>query len=211
MKGFSDEKRKYIRQKLLDSGRKLFARYGLDKTTMSDLTNPVDIAPSTFYQFFDSKEELYLEILEREGERFFERATAPLEETADPERAIVEYLAIIFEETETNPLIERLFADDEWERLAHLYSAEELAEQRSKELGYLTPYIEAWQETGAIRAGDPETIAATIDSATLLARYREDFGEDLYPAVREMLIETVATGLTTPNRTEHEHDDGNRD
>ena len=208
MKGFSDEKRQYIRQELLDSGRRHFARYGLKKTTMADLTGPVDIAPSTFYQFFDSKEELYLEVLEREGERFFERATAPIENTADPEQAIREYLDIIFEELETNPLIERLFADDEWERVAHLYSEEELAEQRSKELGYLTPYIETWQEAGAIRAGDPETIAATIDSATLLALYREDFGEGLYPAVREMMIETVAAGLTD---TADRNDDGAHD
>jgi AcrR family transcriptional regulator len=83
MKGFSDERRTHIRRELLEEGRKLFTRYGLRKTTMADLTGPVDIAPSTFYQFFDSKEELYIKILEREGERFYERAVEPLEENAD--------------------------------------------------------------------------------------------------------------------------------
>jgi AcrR family transcriptional regulator len=197
MKGFSDEKRRYIRRELLDTGRALFARYGLDKTTMTDLTGPVDIAPSTFYQFFDSKEALYLEILEREGERFYERAVTPLEEHSDPEQALTEYLHIVFEEMETNPLIERLLADNELERLAHLYTEAEFIEQRTRELGYIMPYIRECQERGAIREGDPETIAATIDSAAVLALHEKEVGEDLYPAVRDMLIETVATGLTT--------------
>lgn len=98
MKGFSDEKRDLLREELLDTARKQFARYGLDKTTIADLTGPVDIAPSTFYQFFDSKDECYLAVLDRETERFYERAIAPLEETDDPERAIREYLRITFEE-----------------------------------------------------------------------------------------------------------------
>ena len=200
MKGFSDERRTHIRRELLEEGRKLFARYGLRKTTMADLTGPVDIAPSTFYQFFDSKEELYIEILEREGERFYERAVEPLEENADPERAIAEYLQVVFEEMETNPLVEGLLADGEWERLRRAYSEAKLIEQRDREIGYLLPYVKAWQESGAIRDGDPEAIALTIESVAMLALHRKEIGEDRYPAVRETVIESVAAGLTTTDR-----------
>ena len=197
MNGFSDEKRRYVRQELLDTGRQLFARYGLKKTTMTDLTDPVEIAPSTFYQFFDSKEELYLRILEREGKRLYERAIAPLEEGSDPERAIAEYLHIVFEELETNPLVEQLLAGNDVARLADLYSEAEFVEQRTRELGYIMPYIREWQESGLVREGDPEIVAGTIDSTAVLALYRENVGEDLYPAIRDMLIESVADGITT--------------
>ena len=163
---------------------------------MTDLTDPVNIAPSTFYQFFDSKEELYLEILEREGEQFYERAVAPLEEHSDPERAIVEYLHTVFEELETNPIIERLLADNEVERLLHLYSDEEFVEQRTRELGYVMPYIREWQKAGMIREGDPEVLAATIDSVAVLAFHKDEIGADLYPVVRDTMIETIAAGFT---------------
>lgn len=198
MKGFSDEKRDLIRDELLETGREQFARYGLDKTTIADLTGEVDIAPSTFYQFFDSKDELYLAVLERETERFYGRAVTPLEETADPEQAIQEFLRIVFEELESNPLVERLFTGNEVERLTRLYSDEELTEQIDRELGYLVPYIEAWQAEGKIRAGDPEAIAGTIEAAAALAPYREEIGADRYPAIRETMIETIAAGLTAP-------------
>ena len=200
MKGFSDEKRDLLREELLDTARKRFARYGLDKTTIADLTGPVDIAPSTFCQFFDSKDECYLAVLDRETERFYGRAVAPLEETDDPERAIQEFLRITFEELETNPLIEQLFTGDDHERLTRLYSDEELAEQVDRELGYLVPYVEAWQAEGKIRESDTEAIAGTIEAAATLAPHREEIGEDRYPAIREVMIETIAAELTTTDR-----------
>lgn len=86
-------------------------------------------------------------------------------------------------------------------QFASLYSDEEFVEQRTRELDYIIPHIEAWQETDEIREGDPEILAATIDSTAVLALYREEIGTDIYPTVRDMLIETVATGLTTK---EHE-------
>lgn len=89
-------------------------------------------------------------------------------------------------------------------QFASLYSDEEFVEQRTRELDYIIPYIEAWQETDEIREGDPEILAATIDSTAVLALYREEIGTDIYPAVRDMPIETVATGLTTTTETEHE-------
>lgn len=207
MKGFSDEKRDLLREELLDAGRTQFARYGIDKTTIADLTGEVDIAPSTFYQFFDSKDELYLAVLDRETERFYGRAVTPLEESDDPERAIQEFLRITFEELETNPLVEQLFTGDDYERLTRLYSDEELAEQIDRELGYLLPYVEAWQAEGTIRDGDPEAIAGTIEAAVTLAPYREEIGEDRYPAIRDTMIETIAAGLTdTTGREDDPHD-----
>ena len=105
-----------------------------------------------------------------------------------------------FEELETNPLIEQLFTGDDHERLTRLYSDEELAEQVDRELGYLVPYVEAWQAEGKIRESDTEAIAGTIEAAATLAPYREEIGEDRYPAIREVMIETIAAGLTTTDR-----------
>ncbi|WP_233563525.1 TetR/AcrR family transcriptional regulator [Haloarcula sp. Atlit-7R] len=117
MAGFSDEKWAYIRSELLDTGRKLFARYGLKKTTISDLTDPVGIANGTFYQFFDSKERLYLEILTREQEAFADRVDDLLADASGPQEGITAYLRLTIEEIETNPLIQQLVVEDDWARL----------------------------------------------------------------------------------------------
>ena len=197
MSGFSEEKRAYIRRELLETGRELFARYGLKKTTISDLTDPVGIANGTFYQFFDSKERLYLEILTREQEAFAERVDDRIADIDEPEQAIQTYLRLTVEEIETNPLIQQLVVDDDWERLVQEFSEAELAEQREQELGYLLPYVEKWCDEGRLKGDNPKAVTGAINAAALVALHREDFSDELYPAVRDTLIESVAAGLTT--------------
>ena len=65
-RSFSDQEKNMIRTVLLEKGRELFARHGLKKTAVGELTAAAGIAQGSFYVFFNSKEELYFEILEME-------------------------------------------------------------------------------------------------------------------------------------------------
>ena len=67
-RGFTDREKEIIRNNLIETGRELFGKYGLKKTSIGDLTKAVGIAQGSFYTFFKSKEKLYLEIIDREGE-----------------------------------------------------------------------------------------------------------------------------------------------
>jgi len=113
MKGFSDSERDRIREGLLEAGREQFSAFGHDRTRISDLTDAVDIATSTFYQFFDSKEALYLEILNREQNRMAEELEAILGAAPDLRSEVLAGFEYFFEELETNPLYYRLIAEDD--------------------------------------------------------------------------------------------------
>jgi AcrR family transcriptional regulator len=194
---FSDRDRERIEEQLLTEGRALFTRYGLKKTTISDLTDAVGIADSTFYQFFDSKTDLYVAVLEREGERLVPELLAPLEEHDDPETAIVAFLTTLMDEIETNPLIEQLVVDsDEMERFRQHHTEEERREDRKESLGYILPYVEQWYDSGAVSGPDPTTIASAIRSVSFLTLHQDDIGEELYPETRNLVIRSVAAGLT---------------
>ncbi|WP_276300250.1 TetR/AcrR family transcriptional regulator [Halorussus lipolyticus] len=210
MAGFDDAERDRIRGQLRETGRELFARYGLDKTTIGDLTDPAGIANGTFYRFYDSKEQLYFEILRDEGEHLatelvaesFERVgdaeDAGDEDSLDPEEAIVAFLTLLCEEIETNPLVRRLVVDDDLSRLMAQFSGEELREERSQSLSYIVPYVEKWQAEGRLREGDPEVLSAAMGVVKFVAYRKDDFGDEtFYRAVRDALIEAVAVGMTT--------------
>lgn len=211
MPHFSDAKRERIRETLHETGRELFARYGLDKTTIGDLTEPAGIAPSTFYQFYDSKEALYLKILEAYGEEFVPRLLGnSFEAYDDPEEAITAFLEEIMDEFESNPLIHQIIVEDEYDRLRAQYSDKEIAEERERSVGYFLPYIEQWYDDERVSGPDPETIAHTIRAVALLPCNKEHIDEDRYPAIRETLIATVAAGITDEtdesNHTEDDHE-----
>ncbi|WP_256298274.1 TetR/AcrR family transcriptional regulator [Haloarchaeobius salinus] len=195
--GFSDAERERIREGLVAEGRELFSRYGLSKTTLADLTDPVGIATSTFYQFFDSKEALYLEILDREGEKLLPQMLAPFEEHDDPEDAIVGFLTTLLDEIETNPLVRQLVIEtDELDRLREHHTGTELREERERSLAYFLPYVEAWYEAGQVEGPSPEVVANAIRSVSFLTLHREDIGRDRYRETRDLVIRAVAKGLT---------------
>jgi len=195
MRGFSDEERERIREGLKESGRELFAQYGLGKTTIAELTEPVGIGTSTFYQFYDSKDDLYRAILEDEEQAIAERIMSrSFEGTDDPREAITGFLEASFEEIETNQLVQRILLEDELDRLEGQYSAAEQRGEREQELSFIRPYVEQWQAEGRVREGDPDAIAGVVRGVVFLTLHRDDIGEN-YEAVRDLLIEVVADGL----------------
>jgi 2-polyprenyl-6-methoxyphenol hydroxylase-like FAD-dependent oxidoreductase len=62
-KGFSERKKTLIRAQLLAKGRELFATQGIKKANVEDLTKAANISKGAFYLFFNSKEELFFELL----------------------------------------------------------------------------------------------------------------------------------------------------
>ncbi|WP_224448368.1 TetR/AcrR family transcriptional regulator [Haloprofundus salilacus] len=194
MRGFTDAERERIERELVNAGQELFAQFGLGKTTIADLTDPVGIAPSTFYQFFDSKEALYLHILEGEGERLVETLHESLAGVEDAETGIRTLLDEIMRELETNPLIRALVSEDELDRLQSQFSDEAAADARAQKTALLRTFVERWEATGLLAEADPNVVAGVLRAVTFVTLYREEF-ED-YDRVRDALVDVVAVGLT---------------
>ena len=55
---YSEDKRREIRKQLMCSGLELIKQNGLKKMRIEEITKKVGIAQGTFYNFFDSKEQL---------------------------------------------------------------------------------------------------------------------------------------------------------
>ncbi|ODR81916.1 hypothetical protein BG842_24375 [Haladaptatus sp. W1] len=198
MPSFSAEKRERVRESLRDTGRELFTRQGIRKTTIAELTEPADIGTGTFYQYFDSKEALYIDILEQESKEVIPRLLGKSFRTHDdPETAIAALLEQSLSEMESNPIFRRvLIEEQELTRVGERISDEEVSEKRERAIDFFLPHIERWYNEGKVIGPDPETIAHTIRAVVRLAQQRERIGEERYPAVRETLIAAVAAGLT---------------
>lgn len=198
VRDFTETERDRIREQLVETAHEKFAQYGIEKTTIADLTDPVDIANSTFYSFFDSKTDLYLTVLQSQAEETASRIlSASFEQYDDPQRAIEAFLTAVCAEIETNPLTRRLIAEGEVERLREAAGPESVEESRDADVAYFLPYIEAYFEAGELRGPDPETVAHATRAVTFVTLHREDIGEANYEAVRDLLIEAFAAGIVT--------------
>ncbi len=70
-KAFTLEEKRLIRERLLEVGEKFFIEKGLKKTGLQEITREVGIGLGSFYNFFETKEKLFLELLDIYNARIF--------------------------------------------------------------------------------------------------------------------------------------------
>jgi AcrR family transcriptional regulator len=78
---------------ILDSAERLFVGKGYSETSINDIAEDADFSRTSVYQYFSSKEEIYLGILERYTDLLIEgvtKATAAVSATTDKIRAFLE-------------------------------------------------------------------------------------------------------------------------
>lgn len=70
------EKRKQdTRQRIAHAALELFAKHGIDATTIADISDAADIGKGTFFTYFPSKEDVFVEV----GTMILERIAASLQ------------------------------------------------------------------------------------------------------------------------------------
>ena len=78
------------REKLVDVARQLFAKHGLENTTMNDIAVTSGKGRRTLYTYFKNKEDIYWAVIEGELERLSERMNEVAKQNMEPEDKLVE-------------------------------------------------------------------------------------------------------------------------
>lgn len=76
------------RQAILEAARSVFARLGVDATTVRDIIRETDLASGTFYNYFKSKEDVFTALADDSTARFRPVLQAVRESSADFETYI---------------------------------------------------------------------------------------------------------------------------
>jgi AcrR family transcriptional regulator len=67
--GRREERKAHNREKLLSAARRVFADKGLGEATARDIVRGTDLATGTFYNYFDSKEDVFRSLLAELGDK----------------------------------------------------------------------------------------------------------------------------------------------
>ncbi len=80
------------RQKLVDVARQLFAKNGLENTTMNDIAVASGRGRRTLYTYFKSKEEVYYAVIESELERLSDKMDEVAAKDTRPQDKVIELI-----------------------------------------------------------------------------------------------------------------------
>lgn len=195
-RGFTDREREIIRNDLIKAGRELFGAYGLKKTSIEDLTKAVGIAQGSFYTFFNSKEELYLEVMDREGEAIKEQLLKEDDIKELTRDKFKSFFKKVFEVVSSNPIIRQMFFEEEVDILIRKIPPEKMKEYNKRLMRDFLPIIKKLQDEGAIiNDYKPEVIVALFQVLYHPILYKKDFDENVYDDMLQLLVDIVAKGL----------------
>ncbi len=88
-----ERERLFKRYEILNSAVKLFAKKGYDGTKLEDIAEAAEFGKGTIYNYFETKEDIYLEIIDRVTEDY----TKKLNEMSEQSKTLYEFVSLITE------------------------------------------------------------------------------------------------------------------
>jgi AcrR family transcriptional regulator len=153
------------RARILEAAVQLFARYGLDRTTLADVAQRAHLSKATLYHHFpDGKASIFNAAIEGIIERLWEQVEAQVEASSDPEEQLFTYLRLRIETFDKQMMV--------WGLDRAIWSgmkpwAEGVLERYfERERDLLVRLLETARARGVVRPFDVE-IAARMLQATL--------------------------------------------
>ena len=83
---------KKTREKFIEVARQLFARKGVENTTMNDIASASDKGRRTIYTYFKSKREIFNAVIDNESEQLLVKLRMILAKPISPEEKLQEYV-----------------------------------------------------------------------------------------------------------------------
>ena len=191
-KGFTEREKALIRAKLLEKGRELFATYGVKKTNIEELTSAAGISKGAFYLFFDSKEELFFELLEQFEADFkanlFRGAACS---DAPPRQRVRTLLKEALAVWKTNALFTH-FGRADYEHLLRKLPEEKIAAHAQRDDMSAGELIAEWARAGVAIERDPRLVSNLMRALFLLTLHEQELDADIYPVMLDVLVDLVA-------------------
>ena len=105
------------REEIYVCGRELFEKNGFKNTSIADITKMAGIGVGTFYNFYASKEQLFLEIFYNEDTKLKKNVMAAVDLNDDPVHVAREVISMLFEGASSNPILKEWHNRDVYSKL----------------------------------------------------------------------------------------------
>jgi len=169
------------RDEIVDAAMKLFSEKGFHNVSMQEIAVAAEFATGTIYNFFDSKEALYREIMDEVADNVLSLVTPILEGNADEKEKLAGFIRASTRVFRENSAAIRLFLRANQGPLAHIGTAHfsETALQVHETLQTMLRQVYAsGVHKGLFRPLDPQVLALTLDAALRVIVFSAAEGAD---------------------------------
>lgn len=191
-KAFSELEKEQIRARLMEQGRIQFSAYGLKKTRVEELAAAAGISKAAFYLFHETKEALFMDVVEQAEKRFRLEVLAVIELPGPtPRSRLVAVLKKAFTLWKTIPILQ-FFTRSDYDLLSQRISLDKIQEHMASDQQFIEELVTRCQEAGIPIQAPVEQIAGLMYALFLSILHENDFGPDNFAPTIDLLLELVA-------------------
>lgn len=183
---------------LFRCGKELFSSKGFKDTNVSDITQMAGVAVGTFYNYYASKEKLFLDIFLQENVNLKNSIMEAVHlEDGDPFKVINELMTLNMSGMNSNPILKEWYNKEVFSRIEQLYREENGIDHVHFMYSSFQKLIEKWQADGKMRDDiDSGLIMAIFTSLIHIDMHKEEIGIQYFPQIMNYLGQFILKGLT---------------
>lgn len=182
---------------IFEAGRDLFLLKGFKDVNVSDITKKAGVGVGTFYNYYASKEKLFLEIYIDENRQAKRMVVGNLNMSDAPAKIARDYMLQCISMMVDNLILKEWYKSDIASEL-HAYYRENGGTDVGFVRGVFADLLDKWKAEESIRGDiDNETILSLFDVLVYLDFHQEDVGISDFPKVIHLLGEFMIKGFTT--------------
>ncbi len=191
-KAFSVREKEMIGARLLEQGYKLFSAYGLKKTNVEEIAIAAGISKGAFYRFYDSKEALFMEVIEQVEKRVRQQILAVIDLPGPSPRA---RLYAVFKEAlalfKALPILQ-FFTGSDFDLLFRRIPAEKLQEHLSNDRTFFEELITHCQNSGIVFRVPSDQVVGLLYQLVLAFLHEDTLVVNNFSGSMDLLLELTA-------------------
>ncbi len=183
---------------LFNCGKELFSRNGFKDTNVSDITKTSGIGTGTFYNYYTSKEELFMEIYLEENEKLKKKIMKSVNMDQEPGSVVKELMLLNLKGMKSNPILKEWYNKEVSVKIENYFREQKGLNRLDFMYQDFLEIIKKWQEEGKIRNDiDRTMIMAIFTSIITIEIHKEEIGLQYFPEILDYLTDFTMKGLAT--------------
>lgn len=178
------------KDRIFDAAHVLFLERGFKNTSVADIAAIAGVAVGSFYLYFKSKEDIFVQIYNNENENIKAQILAKVDLDDDPVKVIRQIVEQIFKLSYNNQILQEWFSNAKLNSLI----AQENNNVVEDSLIYSTlmRLIDKWFDKDLIKPGmDKTRIIGLFDALTVLDFHQKEIQTNNYQQLLDDLIEGI--------------------
>jgi len=184
------------KKKLLEAAKELFVSKGFKSTNVAAITRLAGVATGTYYNYYQSKDQLFMEIYLTENHKLKKKIIESIDLSGHPMYVMGEMMRLNSEGMKKNPILNEWYNRESFSKIENNFRESNGLGEVDFMYDLFLDVVRQWQKEKKMRNDiAPEMIMAIFKSLVNVETHKDEIGFQYFPEVLNHLSSFVMNGL----------------